>query len=260
MKKQEIYVVVDTPKKAKKLKKVLDMFNERIYEKTNKRLTKGEVSEEYRNVHFLFNNEWVGDSRKEGISSKTEVSIKELKNILSSENLKKGDYVVCEEKGSVAVGIFKEWDSHFGFDIDNCRYKDGLTSDGGCFDNFKRYATPEEIALLEPKEVDKFAELKEAHKNGAVIEYKSSQTGFWHKATSPSWDNNTEYRIKPEEKPKIGDVCKFWDDDEDVYLIGCITDIDISSSFPFLIYDYDWFRNAKTLTQQEAIDLLFNNK
>ena len=106
---------------------------------------------------------------------------------------------------------------------------------------------------------DKFSELKEAHRNGAVIQINNIYGG-WSDVVDNSdlWLPNYEYRIKPEEKPKVGDVVKVWDDDEDVYLIGCITDIDISSSFPFLLYDYDWFKHAKTLTQQEAIDLLFN--
>lgn len=46
---------------------------------------------------------------------------------------------------------------------------------------------------------DKFAELKEAHKNGAVIQYENRLTGNWHDLYEPSWNPDFEYRIKPEE-------------------------------------------------------------
>lgn len=152
--KWDIYVVIDTPKKAKKLKKVLEMFGENIYESTNKRLSNSIVSEEYPTITFIF-GDWAGHGSK-SITSKTKVSIKELRNILAKEHLKKGDYVVCEDNGVIAVGIFKEWEYRFGFEVENCyclgdTYND-YTGMGGCFENFKRYATPEEIELLEPQQ------------------------------------------------------------------------------------------------------------
>ena len=50
-------------------------------------------------------------------------------------------------------------------------------------------------------EEDKFAELKEDHKNGAVIQIKE-RNGEWYSISSPQWDSDAEYRIKPEEEQK----------------------------------------------------------
>lgn len=50
---------------------------------------------------------------------------------------------------------------------------------------------------------DKFAELKEAHRNGAVIQLNSIYNG-WNDVEDEAdlWLPTYEYRIKPEEKPK----------------------------------------------------------
>jgi len=56
-------------------------------------------------------------------------------------------------------------------------------------------------------EQDKFAELKEAHRNGAVIQVKFPRDCSWTDLPSwaVSWSKGIEYRIKPEEGLKIGD-------------------------------------------------------
>mgnify|MGYP000993593137 CR=1 FL=1 len=72
--------------------------------------------------------------------------------------------------------------------------------------NFIRYATEEEKDLLEPKKYNKFAELKEAHRNGAVIEFRSKYTNFeWEVTLDPAWGDFSEYRIKTEENPTLTD-------------------------------------------------------
>lgn len=114
-------------------------------------------------------------------------------------------------------------------------------------------------------EQDKFAELKEAHRNGAVIQWNNC--GVWVTTDYPEWNNRHEYRIKPEEKPKVGDVVKAWVDDENEYFIGVLDYINVNgdyvvkfqNSHDTSIYTFK-ARHAKTLTQQEAIDLLFNSK
>ncbi|MCY4781459.1 hypothetical protein ORI89_17515 [Sphingobacterium sp. UT-1RO-CII-1] len=52
--------------------------------------------------------------------------------------------------------------------------------------------------------VDKFADLKKAHAEGAVIEFKDRH-GDWQYAPFPSWEEPNEYRIKPEPKATMGD-------------------------------------------------------
>lgn len=60
----------------------------------------------------------------------------------------------------------------------------------------------DELNELQP--VDKFAELKKAHKNGAVIQFKSHFKPFeWIDDNNPSWSTSYEYRIKPEEKTTL---------------------------------------------------------
>lgn len=64
-------------------------------------------------------------------------------------------------------------------------------------------------------------------------------------------------RLENERKPKVGDVCKFWDYIESDFVIGILTDIDEVDD----IYEGSrstWSENAKKLTQQEVIGLLFD--
>ena len=106
-------------------------------------------------------------------------------------------------------------------------------------------------------EEDKFAELKEAHKNGAIIQTRIARTNTWVDNPRPTWSEVCEYRIKPEEKPKAGDVCKFWDTCENDSFIAKLHSIS-EGEFPYTVYPgYSDFMNAKPLTQQEVIDLLF---
>ena len=49
----------------------------------------------------------------------------------------------------------------------------------------------------------KHAELIKAWADGAEIEAFDSCIDEWVKASSPSWGNQIEYRIKPEKKPDV---------------------------------------------------------
>ena len=103
-------------------------------------------------------------------------------------------------------------------------------------------------------EVDKFAEQKEAHETGSVIQYKKcNTTSNWVDNENPAWGNNYEYRIKPEDKPKVGDVVKAWDN-EKVYSIGLLESIDDYYRLKGSAYG---FNNAKVLTPEQVNELLF---
>lgn len=57
-------------------------------------------------------------------------------------------------------------------------------------------------------EVDKFAYLKKAHAEGAIIQFKNRATDYkWLDCggNHPYWEDHSEYRIKPEPKVKMGD-------------------------------------------------------
>lgn len=97
--------------------------------------------------------------------------------------------------------------------------------------------------------IDKFAELKEAHKNGAVIQYKNND-GKWIDINhpEPSWSRD-EYRIKPEEKPKLVD--------SDIGVIERLHDA--------LLETYDWRLESDCLVQARKLctklhEIIKNNK
>ena len=124
----------------------------------------------------FYNGEWRGFNTKwHGYNGKElkEVSIKELRNILAKWHLKKGDYVICSGFDDSSIVKIKSIsgdrinvDKELFFSTKNL-YTEGFEH----ISRLKRYATHEEIELLEGKK-DKFAELKEAHKNGAVIQWR----------------------------------------------------------------------------------------
>lgn len=120
------------------------------------------------------------------------------------------------------------------------------------------------------KPVDKFAELKEAHKNGAVIQFRNKHTNNkWVDCggNKPSWVSTTEYRIKPEEEPKVGDIVKAWDAKEGKLFIGTLyKKVAYGVPYPFMVKlynsmdEYSFYGNAEKITKQEAIDLLFGKE
>lgn len=168
MKKNEVFVKIDTPKKAEKVFKVLTMFNEDIYTSLAKRLENNEVDEIYKCINF--NDEWIGN-RGLFKEDKTEVSIKELKQILAVEHLKEGDVVkVCNGYGSWLVKLtgnnIEKFEHSESYDLD-LEFKQEFIDEssnlirGG---RFIRYATDEEKALLEPKKDKKELEVGKWYK------------------------------------------------------------------------------------------------
>jgi hypothetical protein len=55
--------------------------------------------------------------------------------------------------------------------------------------------------IAEVKDTDKFAELKKAFRDGAVIEWYSDITKEWCVATTPLWDPRVYYRVKTNPTP-----------------------------------------------------------
>jgi hypothetical protein len=145
-KKTDVYVTVDSPKVAKKLKKVLDMFGEPLYDidSIDHALNKGWVME--------FDEEWLNSYKESAIKEgKTKVTVYELKQILFREHAKEGDVVVCGIEGSSCRYIVKFNKFAFNGCIDGKWIaNDELTDYTGHFDYFIRYATEEEKALLNP--------------------------------------------------------------------------------------------------------------
>lgn len=160
--KNEVYVVVETQKKAKKLQKVLDMFGEKTY--------KGLPLELNLAIHFWNNDSWATCVENHYPKGKQKVSIKELRNILAVEHLKEGDVVIVDNNPNGGRYVLRITDNSTGqfyhdisytFDTDFLDKTPARIIEG----NFIRYATEEEKALLDPKE-----------------EKKELEVGKWYKA------------------------------------------------------------------------------
>lgn len=110
-------------------------------------------------------------------------------------------------------------------------------------------------------EKDKFAELKEAQRNGKNIECRLRYSDCtWIEKTHVGFFHKFEYRIKPEEEPKCGDVVKAWYNKGDGFVVGILNEIrPTNNPFPYLVSG-SWFENVKALNKQEAIDLLFGKQ
>ena len=160
--KNEIYLSVNSQKKADKLKKVLKMFNQPTY--SNKSISHC-IGKDL--VLHYDGEEWLNASADWlilGESKKEKVSIKELKNILALEFLKKGDVIILEggeEKyrwvievdhvSQVSSGLLEIYPRWF-IGLDGVEKFDEETNhiEG----QFIRYATKAEKALLLGEKVE----------------------------------------------------------------------------------------------------------
>lgn len=182
-------------------------------------------------------------------STKAEIEealIKEAKR-----RYKAGDVVKClDGVESEVIG------TDFLFNNNNL-FLNGERVEGGYWFNTsaKVFANGQWATIIEQ---DKFSELKEAHRNGAVIEIKWND-GSWKSIKNPSWDERNEYRVKPGEKTKVGDVCKFWDSNEDNYIVGILDSVE-SGAFPYRMRKGLIWGNARAITKEEAIELLYGHK
>lgn len=66
-------------------------------------------------------------------------------------------------------------------------------------------------------------------------------------------------KVKKLKEPEVGDVCKFWDDEEEDFVIGKLSHID-TDIYPYLASETNYYKYSKKITQQEVIELLFNKK
>ena len=199
MKKTDVYVVVDTPKKAKKLKKVLDMFGEKHFADVHLLDFEDCVG---RAIHFWENRYFARSGIKRIENDKSKVSIKELRNILAKDYLKEGDVVVAGINGSdykwlVKFESFRNYGDFLGYYTDlKSSYE--LTYHTGLFDNFIRYATEEEKAFLEPKkelEVGKWYKSWNDTHNGYDLSYYTGTSCDYGFHSSDCWYSE-QYWIK----------------------------------------------------------------
>lgn len=210
---------------------------------------------------FTLNREWSNQIGCIQGLKYTEATPQEVEKALIEEakrRYKVGDVIKCFDKIESEVK-----GTAFVF-YNNCLFSNGESfGNSGWFNTYGLIFKDGQWATI--IEQDKFAELKEAHSKGAVIESMPKKwIGDWTVATNPIWDgDNYEYRIKPEENPKVGDVVKAWNEDSG-YVFGRVKQIEYcnKNTIGYTLHGSvtELYMNAKTLNQQEAIELLFNKK
>ena len=146
-KKENIYVIVDSRKKAIELEEVLKMFGEATFSDDS-------INQCLRIDGFLvfseFYGSWFASSSRE---NRTQVSLQELKNILAAEYLKPGDEVVlgigdieCNAIFIGMKGLKFEAQYYFNGDI---YLKPSIETI--CFHDFRRYQNKkdDDVAIIE---------------------------------------------------------------------------------------------------------------
>lgn len=64
------------------------------------------------------------------------------------------------------------------------------------------------------------------------------------------------------EKPRPGDICKFWDDDENFFIISKLSHY-TGDTYGYVVQidmDFLHYKNAKVVSEEEVIELLFKSK
>ena len=146
-KKEDVYVVVDSRKKAIELEGVLKMFGEATFSDDS-------IDQCLLMDGFLVFSEYYGSWFAAGFDkNRTQVSIQELKNILAAEYLKPGDEVVLGigdiECNAIFMGMKGlKFEAQYYFE-GNMYLKPSIGT--FCFQDFKRYQnkTDEDVAIIE---------------------------------------------------------------------------------------------------------------
>lgn len=86
-------------------------------------------------------------------------------------------------------------------------------------------------------------------------------SGYIYLFQNGNWAEVLEKSVDKPDEPKAGSVCKFWDNDEDSFVVATLSRINpLGDSYPYEVLSTDSYRNAKSLTKQEAIKLLFGDE
>lgn len=187
-----------TEKKLKKIYKTLKMFKEKINPtdevllKTGKFPSGTTLTEwiERSGVAFLHFDEedWRIDDEAEGkLTIKLTIKPKQLRNILYAEHCKEGDYIICRnvhygDLNSDFIVKFKgsnftpdrDGDYEVNYDKAYCTYDKEPINFGWLQGQFTRYATQEEIDLLEGKKEKIVVRVDNEKEFNAIEKYRLS--------------------------------------------------------------------------------------
>lgn len=315
LKKSNVYVVVDTKKKARRVKYVLEMFGEDYCDNT--------FNKEF-GVLFYDN-----DSLKWRIGfmpdNPVKVSVKQLRNMLAVESNSASSFSIGKwYKGTWDDDVFgsghilalfngidvRTYGVHHehGFldgvlwfstkEIENLNYLEAAPEEvekaliaeakrrgykvGDKIKSFIHGNTPIEHSSIKHRfssnilvmggafifkegkwaeiiEVDKFADLKKAHAEGAVIQMKDIDSDIWDDLAIPAWHENRLYRIKPEEKPKVGDVVAVVIFGEPSEFVTRIESVLFRDSEVYNVNGWD-VGSCRIITPHQVIELLFGKE
>lgn len=192
-----------------------------------------------------------------------EAQHQEVNEVLIKEAERRGFKSGCAIK-SIEYGYTIKFKDIHKFTFKNnslCIHADAVLTDNnidqeykGCFEwIFKNGKWAEVI------EVDKFADLKKAHAEGAVIQKKDIDSDIWDDLAIPAWHENRLYRIKPEEKPKVGDVVAVVICGEPSEFVTRIESVLFRDSEVYKVNGWDC-GSCRIITAQQAIELLFGKE
>lgn len=116
------------------------------------------------------------------------------KDVEKTFSPKRGDYVLVSDCG-------KTWSKriYVGY-VENAKLPHLIVAgkDEGTFLSGQEFSTAVYRFVKPCEEEDKFAELKEAYKQGKKIQVKLPTGTIWENTIAPQWNPSYEYRIKPE--------------------------------------------------------------
>lgn len=179
-----------TKKNCKKVLGILEMFGEDVYFGDRTRWSDGIVFHNDTHAILTESQGWKGFDRNqilEYYADRKEVKPRELRNILAKEHLKEGDIFIGRNDELEFVGIFDNIrDGQFKVANWRAIIEDGFLNNDlnypGFFDNFLRYATDEEKALLEPKSEFGVDELEVGvwyvSEKGSILNYQRGNSCF----------------------------------------------------------------------------------
>lgn len=117
-----------------------------------------------------------------------------------TNKFKVGDKVRCiDDGGNSYITVGKEYIVDEVYSSGEVRTSCNNVGEYFIYEN-ELFELVEEPKVTAPNKRHIHADLIISWANGAIVEYKSS-TGLWLETENPWWDEDTEFRIKPEPKP-----------------------------------------------------------
>lgn len=172
------------------------------------------------------------------LTNKLDEEIKDLYNFLLSNNERLDDKLAC------LINRKKEYPI---FHLDR-RYKKWRGRSINFKTNRKTEVTIEQLKIILKSNITK-ENINDIKNNKISLEYLLEE--------AKQLVAELEQKIN-DNKPNIGDVCKFWDDDSNKFVISILNDND-ESLHPYMDNGYRGFANCEKITDENIINYFKNN-